>query len=32
VVPGDHKEKLTSATIDKINRDLASVLRTYGYA
>ena len=32
VVPGDHKEKLTSETIDKINRDLASVLRTYGYA
>ena len=31
VVPGDHKEKLTSATIDKINRDLASVLRAYGY-
>ena len=32
VTPGDHRDKLMPATIERIDRDLAPVLRSFGYA
>jgi len=31
VTPGDHKDKLNSGTIEKLNQALAPILRRYGY-
>ena len=31
VKPGDHREKLTSETIDKLNNSLSDILERYGY-
>ena len=32
VTPGDHKEKLSPETIERVERDLRPVLRAFGYA